>query len=108
QGGELALYEFGLAYGRRILHSGQGAALWLETGPVLHIWTMSGEDPRTRLGGLFGAVVTLPVTERWRADVRGDLTLSKSWMRPEDEGAEITRESTMRRARLALGITRIL
>lgn len=108
QGGELALFEFGLSYGRRVIHSGRGAALRLEGGPVLHVWTMSGEDPRTRLGALLGAVVELPVTERWRVDLRTDLTLTKSWMRPEDEDDEITRESSMRRGRLALGITRRL
>lgn len=108
QGDELALFEFGLAYGRRVLRSGRGAALRVEAGPVLHLWTMSGEDPRTRLGGLVGAVLELPLTERWRVDVRTDLTFTGSWMRPEDEGNGITRESSMRRGRLALGITRRL
>lgn len=108
QGGELALYEFGLTYGRRVLRSGRGAALRLEAGPVLHIWTMSGEDPRARLGAQLGTVLELPMTERWRVDLRGDLTLTRSWMRPEDEEGGITRESTMRRGRLGLGITRRL
>ena len=108
QGGELALYELGLAYGRRVLRSGQGASLRVEAGPVLHLWKMSGEDARTRLGGLLGAVVELPVTERWRVDVRADLTVTRSWMRPEDEGPDIMRESSMRRGRLALGIARRL
>lgn len=108
QGGELALYEFGLTYGRRVVRSGRGAALRVEAGPVLHLWTMSGEDPRSRLGALLGTVVELPMTERWRVDLRADLTLTRSWMRPEDEDAAITRESSMRRGRLALGITRQL
>lgn len=108
QDGELALYEFGLSYGRRIVHTGAGAAIRVEGGPVVHLWTMSGEDPRTRLGAQIGTVVELPMTERWRVDVRADLTLTKSWMRPEDEDAEITREPTMRRGRLALGLTRRL
>jgi hypothetical protein len=69
---------------------------------------MSGEDPRSRLGALLGTVVELPLTERWRVDLRADLTLTRSWMRPEDEDAAITRESSMRRGRLALGITRKL
>ncbi len=108
QGGELALVEFGLTYGRRLLRSGRGAALGLEAGPVLHVWTMSGEDPRTRLGALLGTVVELPLTDRWRVDLRADLTLTKSWLRPEDEVDGITREPLMRRGRLVLGITRRL
>src|SRR5574338_146280 len=82
---ELALFEFGLTYGRRVIRTGRGAALRLEGGPVLHLWTMSGEDARTRLGGLLGAVMELPLAERWRVDVRTDLTITRSWMRPEDE-----------------------
>lgn len=108
QGGELALAEFGLSYGRRLLRSGRGAALRVEGGPVLHLWTLSGEDPRTRLGALVGSVLELPLTERWRVDLRGDLTVTKSWMRPEDEDAEVSRESSMRRGRVAIGITRRL
>lgn len=108
QGGELALIEFGATYGRRLARSVAGAVLRAEAGPVLHIWTMSGEDARARLGGVLGTVVELPVTARWRVDLRADLTFTRSLLRPEDEDAEITRESSMRRGRLAIGLTRRL
>lgn len=92
----------------RLGTSSAGAAAYLHLGPTLSIWSPSGEDPRQRLGAQAGATLSVPFASRWALDVRGDVAVSRSLMNEDEESAAITRESTMRRGRLALGISRRL
>ena len=85
-----------------------GGSLHLSAGPVIDIWTPQDEETRTVLGGIGGVTLSLPLAGSWLVDVRGDLAITGSLLTEEDESAEIIRESTMRRGRIALGITRKL
>src|SRR6478736_7036588 len=85
-----------------------GATLWVHAGPVFDFWSVGGNDPNSRIGGLAGATLALPLSPRWRVDVRGDFAISASYADKEEEGPNLIRPSTMRRGRIALGITKKL
>jgi hypothetical protein len=104
----LQLIEIAPEVNIRLATSALGTVLRLHAGPLLDLWKPSGEDPRQRLGAQAGATLSVPFASRWALDVRGDVAVSRSLMNEDEESAAITRESTMRRGRLALGITRRL
>ena len=85
-----------------------GAVAILHLGPTLTFWSPSGEDQRQRLGVQAGGTLSLPLTGRWAVDLRGDVAVSRSLMNEDEESAAVSREPTMRRGRLALGLTRRL
>lgn len=104
----LRLIEIAPELSLKVATNPTGVALRVHAGPVLDIWTPTGEDPRQRIGAQVGASLAIPVGERWSATLRTDVALSRSLMNVEEQTAEITRESSMRRGRLALGLTRRL
>lgn len=85
-----------------------GTALRLHAGPLLDVWKPAGEDPRQRLGVQAGATLSVPLAGRWTLDLRGDVAVTRSLMNEDEESAAVSRDPSMRRGRLALGITRRL
>ena len=85
-----------------------GAALRLHFGPVLDIWTPDGAETRSAWGALGGASLELPLAGAWGVEIRADLAVTQSNITDEETSAEIIREPTLRRGRLALGVTRRL
>ena len=107
-GATILLLEVAPELRRRLATASSGASLIGHLGPVLDIWAPQGDDVRTAYGGMGGVTLDLPVTRRWSASVRADLTLTGSEATKAEESGGITRAKTMRRGRLALGITRTL
>lgn len=85
-----------------------GAVLRAHLGPVLDLWFPSGDDMRTTWGGQVGTTLTLPLSANWAVALRGDFTLTTGEVKKDEATAEIIRESTLRRGRLGLGITKHL
>jgi hypothetical protein len=92
----------------RLATSSTGALLLGHAGPVLDLWAPEGDDVRAAFGGSGGVTLALPVTGRWSATIRADLTVTGSEVTRDEASAEIRRANTMRRGRLALGIIRTL
>jgi hypothetical protein len=107
-GGGLLLLEAAPELRFRIWASAVGATLAAHAGPVIDIWAPEGDDVRAAYGGMGGVTLTLPVTGRWSAAIRTDFAVTGSEATRDEESAEIRRAKTMRRGRLALGITRKL
>lgn len=85
-----------------------GATFRWHAGPLLDIWVPSGEDPRQRIGAQTGATLELPVARSWAVTLRADLAVSGSFINESEASDGLRRDATMRRGRLALGITRRL
>lgn len=92
----------------RLVAIGSGGTLHLSIGPVIDLWMPQDADARTVCGGIGAATLSLPLAGSWLVDVRGDLAVTGSLLTPEEESPELIRESTMRRGRIALGITKKL
>ncbi len=107
-GAGLLLLEVAPELQLRLATSSSGAALIGHAGPVFDIWAPDGDDVRTAYGGMGGVTLSLPVAGRWSAAIRADLAVTGSEATQAEESAEIKRAKTMRRGRLALGITRTL
>jgi len=107
-GTALRLFEFAPELSGPILATRAGAEARWHIGPVLDVWWPSGGDPRARPGGHAGATITLPVTDRWHFDLRGDLAVTASYLTADEATGGIHRDHSMRRGRLGLGITRRL
>jgi hypothetical protein len=85
-----------------------GGGLHLSAGPVVDIWTPQDDDTRTVYGGIGALTLSLPLAGSWLVDIRGDLAVTGSLLTEEEGGPGLVRESTMRRGRVALGITKKL
>lgn len=108
QGGQLELFEIAPEVRWILGTTSAGATVVLHTGPIVDVWGVAGGERRLRAGGSVGATLALPLTERWRFDVRSDLALTRSFLTAEEEAPDLTRTKSMRRARLALGLARRL
>ncbi|MBW8771777.1 MAG: hypothetical protein JF590_00560, partial [Gemmatimonadetes bacterium] len=102
----LLLLEVAPEVRRRLTTSATGATLVVHLGPVVDIWAPQGDDVRTASGAMGGLTLALPVAGRWQAAIRADLAVTGSEATRAEESASIKRARTMRRGRLALGITR--
>lgn len=107
-GDGLALFEIAPEVSARIARTSAGATLRVHTGPIFDVWVPSGEDPRQRLGAQLGLALALPLAQAWKVTIRSDMALSRSFLNEDEESAAVRRDGTMRRGRLALGITRRL
>ncbi len=85
-----------------------GASWILHAGPLLDIWTPEGGDGRTVWGAAAGATLAIPIGTRWAVDVRTDFGITAATVTEAETSAELIRENSVRRGRLALGITRRL
>lgn len=104
----LLLLELAPELRRRLTISPSGATLIGHLGPVLDVWAPQGDDVRTAYGAMGGMTLDLPISGRWSAAIRADLTVTGSEATKAEESDAIKRAKTMRRGRLALGITRTL
>jgi hypothetical protein len=107
-GGKAMLIEVAPEVRYRLAELSGGGALHLSAGPIADFWSPDGGDTRTLIGGIGGLTISLPLAGNWLVDVRGDLAVTGSLLTEEEEDPGLIRESTMRRGRLALGITRKL
>ena len=107
-GSRLAIMEVAPECSYRISTTPLGAALRVHAGPVLDLWYPSGGDMRSSLGGLAGASLALPLATRWEVSLRADLALTTSEVTKDEAGPGLIREGSMRRGRLAVGLTRRL
>jgi hypothetical protein len=101
------LVEFAPEFHYQVARSPSQAAFRVHLGPVIDVWTPSGAETRTRIGASGGLSLELTVTAEWSVGVRTDLTVTGSSLTSDEESDAVIRESTMRRGRLALGITRL-
>ena len=92
----------------RVATTSRGAALRIHAGPVLDAWYPTGDAMRTAFGGLAGATLALPLAGRWEISLRADLAVTTSEVTRDEAGPGLIREGTMRRGRLAAGLTRRL
>jgi hypothetical protein len=107
-GMHLLLLEFAPELRLRLGTTAAGANLLGHAGPVFDIWAPEGDDVRTACGGMAGLTLTLPLTRRWEVAVRSDIAITGSEATRAEASDQIRRAKTMRRGRLALGITRLL
>lgn len=91
-----------------LIAASSGVTLRIHVGPVVDIWTPSGDDTRTVFGGLGGLTMSFPIAGRWQADLRADVAVTGSNVTKDEASDGIVREPTMRRGRLGIGITKRL
>jgi len=100
----LTLYEAALDFSWRIAQTGTGAGVRAHAGPVLDLWTVSGEDgPRARWGALAALTVEFPLGRRFAGSVRAGGALTPSVFEPGELPPEFVRRA-MRRGSVSLGI----
>ncbi len=107
-GAGLTLIELAPELSLRTTTTATGAQVVAHAGPVLDLWFPQGDDPRSAYGGMAGVTVFAPLTRRWHVSVRADLAITGSEVTRAEASNGIIRAKTMRRSRLALGITRTL
>ena len=107
-GSGLILLEVAPEIRHRFATTSFGATLLAHVGPLFDLWAPQGGDVRTTFGAMGGVTLSLPIDRRWGAVIRGDLAVTGSEATRAEESAEIKRPTTMRRGRLALGISRTL
>lgn len=105
-GTDLNLAEFAPEV-RYLLHrTTTGAELRVHAGPVADIWWPTAATARMRLGAQAGGEFSLPYSERWAVTLRGDAAITPTYVSKEEAGTELRRPSSMRRARIGIGVTR--
>jgi hypothetical protein len=72
------LIEGQLLLNFRVVGIGSSGAIRAELGPSLHLWK-SGDENRTRLGGVTALAYEWPVTRRFSGAIRLEGIFSKSW-----------------------------
>ncbi len=107
-GAGLGLLEVAPEMRLRLTTLATGAELVAHAGPVLDLWLPEGDDARAAYGGIAGATLLAPITRRWKVSIRTDVTITGSEVTKAETSDALIRARTMRRGRLALGITRIL
>lgn len=107
-GTDLGLIEVAPEFRYRLASTSAGASVHLSAGPVIDVWMPEGEDPRTVYGGIGALTLSLPLAGSWLVDIRGDLAVTQSFITEEEENPGLIRDDTMRRGRVALGITKKL
>lgn len=105
-GAALLLLEVAPELRRRFTASASGTTLTAHLGPVFDLWAPQGDDVRTAYGAMGGVTLDLPIAGRWSAGVRADLAVTGSEATKAEESDAVKRANTMRRGRLALGISR--
>ncbi len=80
----------------------EGGAIRLHVGVVVDRWSADGVEARTRVGGLGGVSLEMPLARRIGIQVRWDASITGSVFRDEDLPADFERRSG-RRTRWSLG-----
>jgi hypothetical protein len=89
------LFEGEILLNFRVVGIGSSGAIRAELGPSLHLWK-SGDENRTRLGGVTALAYEWPVTKRFSGAIRLEGILSKSWFDAGDLPPEYERQATWR------------
>lgn len=89
------LIEGQLLLNVRVVGIGSSGAIRAELGPSLHLWK-SGDENRTRLGGVTALAYEWPVTRRFSGAIRLEGIFSKSWFDVGDLPPEYERQVTWR------------
>lgn len=108
QRGQFEIGEVAPELGVQLFRTSTSAELRLHAGPVWDLWGPAGYEFRTRIGGMGGVTLALPLMAGWRVDLRGDLAVTGSYLNKADETPDVHRDAIMRRGRIALGVTRRL
>jgi len=87
------LIEGQLLLNFRVVGIGSSGAIRAEVGPSLHLWK-SGDENRTRLGGVTALAYEWPVTKRFSGAIRLEGIVSKSWFDAGDLPPEYERQVT--------------
>ena len=91
--------------GRRIMGPRDGASqLWLEAGPTVGFWMIYGNDTRTEIGGIVAATVRQRLAGRWETSIRGDVSLSGSFLRDADGVNNVLRRTNVSRYGFSIGL----
>lgn len=78
QAGVLDLYGIAPELSWRLVATARGSSLVAHAGPVVEIWSVSGEGDRTRVGGRGALSLEWPITGRLSGQVRAGVTLTGS------------------------------
>lgn len=105
---QLVLFELAPEVRIPLGRGASGVELLAHAGPVWDHWSLSGEPGRSRLGGQAGMTLSFPLGGAWRTDLRADVAISGSFVNDDETGPDVRRPGSMRRHRLALGISRRL
>jgi len=105
-GARITLLEFAPELTFRLATTAVGAKVDTHVGPVVDLWQPAGDDVRSAYGGMVGSTLTVPFAERWEVAIRADLAVTGSEVSKAEESDQVIRPATMRRGRLAFGITR--
>ena len=89
------LYEAEMLVNFQVAGIGSSGAIRAELGPSLHLWK-SGDENRTRLGGVTALGYEWPVTRRFSGAIRLEGIFSKSWFDAGDLPPEYERQVTWR------------
>lgn len=81
----------------------KGAGLSLSAGPALGLWTITGLDSRTTIGGVATLHFAAPITESWRLVASGGGSVSGSPFEATDLPAEFE-PSTLWGGQVGLGV----
>ena len=89
--------------GRRLLGARDGPSqVWLEAGPSLGIWMISGADTRNRVGGLVAATLRQRIGGAFETVIRADATISPSFFN-DSEVAGLLLKSSVSRVGVSVG-----
>ena len=92
-------------FGRRILGPRGGPSqLWLEAGPSIGFWMITGSDTRTEIGGIAAASLRQRLAGRLETTIRGDVSLSPSFLRASDGVSTILRATNVSRYGFSIGL----
>ncbi len=88
----------------RVLRVGKGGAGFsLSAGPALGLWTITGLDSRTTIGGIAALQFAAPISESWRLVASGGGSVSESPFEATDLPAEFE-PSTLWGGQVGLGV----
>ena len=88
----------------RVLRIGKGGAGFsLSAGPALGLWTITGLDSRTTIGGIAALQFAAPISENWRLVASGGGSVSDSPFKATDLPAEFE-PSTLWGGQVGLGV----
>jgi hypothetical protein len=89
------LFEAEVLLSFQVVGIGSSGAIRAELGPSLHLWK-SGDQNRTRAGGIGGMAYEWPIARRVAGAIRLEGMLSKSWFDAGDLPPEFERQVTWR------------
>ncbi|MGH7674487.1 MAG: hypothetical protein ACREMV_04370, partial [Gemmatimonadales bacterium] len=100
----LTLYEASVDFSWRVARTSTGVEFRAHAGPILDVWSVSGDDDsRVRWGGLAAVTMEFGLGRRFGGSVRAGGALTPSLFEPGELPPEFVRR-TMRRGAVSLGL----